>query len=78
MKQSCQRFRKRTWGEWGPGSQGSMVLQEGLVQGLGEWLPPLQGPVRAEGWPRAVEIRAEVIGGGSDSLLITCLLLNNC
>lgn len=55
-----------------------MVLQEGLVQGLGEWLPPLQGPVRAEGWPRAVEIRVEVTGGGSDSLLITCLLLNNC
>ena len=55
-----------------------MVLQEGLVRGLQEWLPPLQGLVRAEGCPRAVEIRAEVIGGGSDSLLITCLLLNNC
>lgn len=31
VKKVCQRFRRRTWQEWGPGSRGRMELQEGEV-----------------------------------------------
>lgn len=40
VKKSWQRFRKRTWREWGPGRGGSVVLQEGQVRAVGACVRP--------------------------------------